>query len=65
LVTPHDPVQALLSHSRHAQLTVVGGGRHLSLGANPSCGVSSAVAQACPIPVIVARRKPPGCQAED
>jgi hypothetical protein len=65
LVTPRDPVAALLGHSWRAQLTVVGGGRHLSLGENPSCGVSSAVAQACPIPVIVARGKPPGCQAEE
>jgi nucleotide-binding universal stress UspA family protein len=64
LVTPHDPVQALLSHSRRAQLTVVGGGRHSSFGARPFSGVSSAVAQTCPIPLIVARRKPPGCQAE-
>jgi nucleotide-binding universal stress UspA family protein len=64
LVTPRDPVEALLGHSWRAQLTVVGGGRHLSLGENPSCGVSSAVAQACPIPVIVARRKPPGCKAQ-
>ncbi len=64
LVTPHDPVEALLSASRGAQLTVVGGGRHSSFGAKPFGGVSSAVAQACPIPVIVARRKPHGCQAE-
>ena len=64
LITPHDPVQALLSHSRRAQLTVVGGGRHRSFGARPFSGVSSAVAQTCPIPVIVARRKPPGYQAE-
>ena len=60
-VTPHDPVEALLSHSRRAQLTVVGGGR---FGAKPFGGLSSAVAQACTIPVIIVRRKPFGCQAE-
>src|SRR4029077_6453524 len=47
-----------------AQLTVVGGGRHSSFGAKPFSGVSSAVARTCPTPVIVARRKPPGCQVE-
>ena len=64
LVTREDPVQALLNHSRNAQLVVVGGGRRRSSVANPFGAVSSAVAQACPIPVIVARRKPSVCQPE-
>jgi nucleotide-binding universal stress UspA family protein len=38
LVTPDDPVQALLKHSRHAQLVVVGGGRRSSVVANRSAG---------------------------
>lgn len=63
VVTRDDPVQALLKHSRHAQLVVVGGGRS-SVIAKPFDGVSSAVAQACRIPVIVARRKPSVCQPE-
>jgi nucleotide-binding universal stress UspA family protein len=58
LVTLDDPVQALLKHSRHAQLVVVGGGRRSKVVAKPFGGVSSAVAQAGRIPVIVARRKP-------
>jgi hypothetical protein len=56
--------RALLGHPRHAQLVVVGGARHGSLVAGPSGGDSSAVAQACRVPVIVARRKPAGCQSE-
>lgn len=64
LVTPRDPVQALLSQSQRAQLTVVGGGRHSSFGAKPFSAVSSAVALACRTPVIVTRGKPPGCQME-
>ena len=64
VVTPDDPVQALLKHSQHAQLLVVGGGRRSSVVAKPFGWVVSAVAQACRIPVIVARRKPSVCQTE-
>jgi nucleotide-binding universal stress UspA family protein len=64
VVTPDDPVQALLEHSRDAQLVVVGGGRRSSVVAQPLGGVSSAVAQAGRIPVIVARRKPSVCGLE-
>jgi len=63
VVTRDDPVQALLKHSRHAQLVVVGGCRS-SVIAKPFGGVSSAVALACRIPVIVARRKPSVYQPE-
>jgi nucleotide-binding universal stress UspA family protein len=64
VVTPDDPVQALLKHSHDAQLVVVGGGRRSSVVAQPFGGVSSAVAQAGRIPVIVARRKPSVCGLE-
>jgi nucleotide-binding universal stress UspA family protein len=64
LVTPGDPAQALLNHSRQAQLVVIGGSRHGSFRAKPFGGVSSVVGQACRTPLIVARRKPPGCQVE-
>jgi nucleotide-binding universal stress UspA family protein len=64
VVTPDDPVQALLKHSQDAQLVVVGGGRRSSVVAQPLGGVSSAVAQAGRIPVIVARRKPNACALE-
>ncbi|MFL6085691.1 MAG: hypothetical protein ACJ74F_21360 [Mycobacterium sp.] len=57
-------MKASLRLSRHAQLVVVGGGRRSRLVVKPFGGVSSAVAQACPIPVIVARRKPSVCQPE-
>jgi nucleotide-binding universal stress UspA family protein len=58
LVTPDDPVHALLKYSRHAQLLVVGGGRRSGVVAKPFGAVSSAVARAGRIPVVVARRKP-------
>jgi nucleotide-binding universal stress UspA family protein len=58
LVSTDDPAHALLKHARHAQLVVVGGGRRSSVVANPFGGVSSAVARAGRIPVIVARRRP-------
>jgi nucleotide-binding universal stress UspA family protein len=61
IITANDPVQALLKQSRHAQLVVVGGHRYHSFVAKPSGAVSSAVAQACPTPVIVARRLPRDC----
>jgi len=65
LVTRNDPVKTLLNHSRHAQLVVVGDGRRSSsVVVKPFDEVSSAVAQACRIPVIVARRKPSVCQPE-
>jgi nucleotide-binding universal stress UspA family protein len=64
LVTRDDLVQALLNHSRNAQLVLVGGGRRSSVVANSFGAVSSAVAQAYRIPVIVARRKPSVCQPE-
>lgn len=64
LVTPDDPVQSLLKHSRHAQLVVVGGGRRSSVIAKPFGGVSSAVAQAGRVPVIVARRKSSVCRLD-
>jgi nucleotide-binding universal stress UspA family protein len=63
-VTADDPVRALLSYSRHAQLVVIGGTGHGSSVVNPFSRVSSAVAQACRIPVIVACRKPSGCQPQ-
>jgi hypothetical protein len=56
--------RALFGHSRHAQLMVVVGTRRRSLVAGPFGGVSSAVSQARRVPVIVARRKPAGCQSE-
>jgi nucleotide-binding universal stress UspA family protein len=61
IITADNPVQALLKQSRHAQLVVVGGRRYHSFVAEPSGAVSSAVAQACRLPVIVARRKPRNC----
>jgi len=64
LVTRNDPVKTLLNHSPHAQLVVVGDGRASSVVVKPFDEVSSAVAQACRIPVIVARRKPSVCQPE-
>jgi hypothetical protein len=65
LVTRDDPVKTLLNHSRHAQLVVVGDGRRSSsVVVKPFDEVSSAVAQACRIPVIVGRRKPSVCQPE-
>jgi nucleotide-binding universal stress UspA family protein len=63
-VTNRDPVQALLSLTGQAQLTVVGGGRYGRGDVKPFGGVSSAVAQGALSPVIVARRKSVGCQAE-
>ena len=63
-VTPDDPVRALLKHSRHAQLVVVGGGRRSSVIAKPFGGVSSVVAQAGRVPVIVARGKSFACRLE-
>ncbi|MDT7760960.1 MAG: hypothetical protein QOC63_380 [Mycobacterium sp.] len=64
VVAPDGPVQALLKHSQDAQLIVVGGGRRRSVVAQPFGGVSSAVAQAGRIPVIVACRKPSACGLE-